>query len=76
MSNNKQAKQEREEFAGLDAAALKERLENEKKALWKLNFDLGKRQLIDTAEIGNTRKRIARIHTYLHQLERSQEAGT
>ena len=75
MSNNKLAKQEREEFAGLDVVALKERLETEKKALWKLNFDLGKRALVDTAEIGNTKKRIARIHTYLHRLEQAQEAS-
>ncbi|MDX1932081.1 MAG: 50S ribosomal protein L29 [Capsulimonadales bacterium] len=76
MSNNKQAKQERSEFGELDVATLKERLENEQKALWKLKFDLGKRQLQDTAEISNTRKRIARIHTYLRQLELKQEAGT
>jgi ribosomal protein L29 len=75
MAKINQIKQEREEFAGLDTAALKEHLENEKKALWKLTFDLGKRQLVNTAEISNTKKRIARIHTYLRQLELKQEAS-
>ena len=75
MASNKQAKKDREEFAGLDVDALKEHLENEKKSLWKLNFDLGKRQLVNTAQISDTKKRIARIHTYLRQLELKQEVS-
>jgi ribosomal protein L29 len=76
MSNTKQAKQEREEFSGLDAAGLKARLDEEKKKQWADRFALGKRQLTNTAEIGKTRKRIARIHTYLRQLElKQQETG-
>jgi ribosomal protein L29 len=62
-------KQEREELAGLDAAGLRQRLEEEKKKLWTNSFAHGKRTLADTASLGKSRKTIARIHTYLHQLE-------
>lgn len=69
MPNNKTAKKEREEFAGLDAAALLAKLDEEKRALWTQRFSLGKRQLEKTADLQKSRKRIARIHTYLRQLE-------
>ncbi len=65
--------QERDELAGLDVAALRARLDEEKKRLWNFRFQLGKRQLENTAAIRTTRKRIARIHTYLSQRE---AAGT
>ena len=64
---------ERDELAGLDAAALRARLDEEKRRLWNYRFQLGKRQLENTAAIRVTRKRIARIHTYLSQRE---AAGT
>jgi ribosomal protein L29 len=60
---------ERNELAALDAPALRARLDEEKKRLWTYRFSLGKRQLENTAAIGATRKRIARIHTYLRALE-------
>ena len=66
--------QERDELAGLDAAALRARLDEEKKRLWNFRFQLGKRQLENTAALRATRKRIARIHTYLGRRER--EAAT
>ena len=69
MANNRQAKQEREEFAGLDAAGLRARLDEEQRKLWQAGFDLGKRSLTNTAELAKSRKRIARINTYLRQLE-------
>lgn len=69
MPNNKQAKAERDEFAALDAAGLRDRLDAEKKKLWGDRFALGKRQLNDTSELAKTRKRIARINTYLRKLE-------
>lgn len=69
MANNKLAKSEREELSGLDAAALRVKLDEAKKQLWTNQFALGKRQLEKTAELGNTRNRIARIQTYLRQLE-------
>ena len=69
MPNTKAAKAERSEFVGLDAAALHARLDEEKKKMWTDRFALGKRQLDNTSELGKTRKRIARIHTYLTQLE-------
>jgi ribosomal protein L29 len=75
MANNRQAKQEREEFSGLDAAALHQKLDEAKKSLWTNQFELGKRNLQNTAELAKTRKRIARIQTYLKQLELAQEAA-
>jgi ribosomal protein L29 len=69
MANDRMAKQEREEFAGLDAAGLRARLDEEKRKHWQNGFDLGKRSLTNTAELAKSRKRMARIHTYLHQLE-------
>ena len=69
MANTKAAKADRESFAGLDAAGLREQLENEKKTLWTNSFALGKRQLEKTADLKTSRKRIARINTYLRQLE-------
>ena len=62
-------RQEREDLAGLDAAALRVRLDQEKRRLWNYRFQLGKRQLENTAAIGATRKRIARIQTYLRRRE-------
>lgn len=76
MANNRLAKQEREELAGLDAAGLLALLEETKKKQWQDRFAKGKRQLTDTSGIANTRKRIARIHTYLTQLEQKQEASS
>jgi ribosomal protein L29 len=75
MANNRLAKSEREELSGLDAAALNEKLEEAKKKLWTDQFALGKRSLTNTAELSKTRKRIARIQTYLGQLEAAQEVG-
>ena len=60
---------ERKELSGLDAAGLATRLDEEKRKLWNYRFTLGKRQLENTADIAKTRKRIARIHTYLRALE-------
>ena len=62
-------RQEREELAALDEAGLRTRLDDEKKRLWNYRFQLGKRQLENTAAISATRKRIARINTYLRALE-------
>lgn len=61
--------QERQELAALDAAGLKARLDEEKKRMWNYKFQQGKRQLENTAALTATRKRIARIHTYLRALE-------
>ena len=69
-------RQEREELAALDAAGLRARLDEEKKRLWNYRFQLGKRQLENTAAIGATRKRIARIHTYLRKLEAGTETNS
>jgi ribosomal protein L29 len=69
MANNRQAKQERTELSGLDVAGLREQLEAAKKQLWELGFAHGKRQLEKTADLGKTRKRIARINMYLAQKE-------
>jgi large subunit ribosomal protein L29 len=69
MANNRQAKQEREELSALDTAGLREQLEAAKKQLWTLRFTNGKRQLEKTADLGKTRKRIARINMYLAQKE-------
>jgi large subunit ribosomal protein L29 len=62
-------RQEREALAALDAAGLRARLDEEKRRLWNYRFQLGKRQLENTAAIGTTRKRIARINTYLRARE-------
>ena len=69
MANNNQAKQERGELSGLDSAGLREQLDAAKKQLWELRFANGKRQLEKTADLGKTRKRIARINMYLAQKE-------
>ena len=69
MPNNRLAKQEREELSGLDAAALRARLIETKKKFWEAQFALGKRQLEKTADLAKTRKRVARIQTYLRQQE-------
>lgn len=69
MANNRLAKQEREELTSLDSAALKAKLDEAKKQLWNLRFASGKRQLEKTADLSKTRKRIARINTYLTQKE-------
>ena len=75
MANTKAAKADRESFASLDAAGLRAELENEKKKQWTNKFELGKRQLEKTADLGTSRKRIARINTYLRQLELKEGAG-
>jgi len=62
-------KKQREEFAQMDATALNERMDVEKKTLWTLKFTQGKRMLTDTASLTKTRKTIARLNMYLHQLE-------
>ncbi|MBC8141264.1 MAG: 50S ribosomal protein L29 [Armatimonadetes bacterium] len=66
-------KKQREEFAQMDTNALLERLDAEKKTLWTLKFTQGKRMLTDTASLTKTRKTIARLNMYLHQLG---QAGT
>ena len=69
MANTKATKADREAFAAMDAAGLRAELENEKKTQWTNRFELGKRQLEKTADLTKSRKRIARINTYLRQLE-------
>lgn len=69
MANNRQAKTERTELSGLDVADLRVQLDAAKKQLWELRFANGKRQLEKTADLGKTRKRIARINQYLAQKE-------
>jgi ribosomal protein L29 len=44
-------------------------LDESRLKLWQLQFSLGKRQLENTAELAKTRKQIARILTYLNQVE-------
>lgn len=72
MPNNRQAKTEREELSGLSAADLQAQLAAAKRKLWEDSFALGKRQLEKTADLGKTRKRIARIQTYLSKLTESK----
>ncbi len=60
---------ERQELIGLDVAGLLARRDEERRRLFDLRFTLGKRQLENTADIQKTKKRIARINTYLRQLE-------
>ncbi len=62
-------KKQREEFAAMSADDLKARLDAEKKNLWTLKFTQGKRMLTDTAELANSRKTIARLNMYIHQVE-------
>jgi len=69
MPNNRLAKQERDELSGLDAAALRSQLDAARKSLWENRLALGKRQLEKTADLGKTRKRIARILTYLARID-------
>ena len=69
MANNRQAKTERTELSALDVAGLHAQLDTAKKQLWELRFTNGKRQLVKTADLGKTRKRIARINMYLAQKE-------
>ena len=69
MADEKKVKAEREELAGLNADELRERLDAEKRQLWNLRFSQGKRQLENTADLARSRKRIARINTYLRALE-------
>lgn len=69
MPNNRLAKSERGELSGLDAPALQAQLVEARKLLWESRFSLGKRQLEKTADIQKTRKRIARILTYLGRLD-------
>lgn len=66
---NQKIKAEREEYAGLGADDLRQRLDAEKRQLWNLRFAQGKRQLDNTADLAKSRKRIARINTYLRALE-------
>lgn len=69
MADEKTVKPEREQLAGLNADELRERLDAEKRQLWNLRFAQGKRQLENTADLAKSRKRIARINTYLRALE-------
>lgn len=69
MPNNNLAKTERQELGALDAAGLRAQLDAAKRTLWENRFALGKRQLEKTADLAKTRKRIARIQTYLRKLE-------
>lgn len=73
MANSRVAKQDREEFAALGREELLKRLDEEKRSLWQAKFTLGKRQLTNTSQLAVGRKRIARILTYLRQLELKQE---
>ncbi len=73
MANNKPAKAEREELGALDAAGLRTQLDEAKKKLWTDSFAHGKRQLEKTAELSKSRKRIARIQTYLTALAQKEE---
>ena len=61
-------KKQREEFAAMDAAALRARLDAEKRTHWTLKFTQGKRMLTDTASLTNSRKTIARLNMYIHQI--------
>lgn len=69
MADNKIAQKDRDELSSLDAAGLRAQLAEAKKTLWTDRFALGKRSLEDTSRLAKTRKRIARIQTYLRQLE-------
>lgn len=70
MSEEKiRLRDERQEIAGLDEDSLRDRLNDEKKRLWNLRFEQGKRQLDNTAALSATRQRIARILTQLRALE-------
>jgi len=69
MPNNRQAKSDREELGNLDATSLQAQLTAARKSLWEARFALGKRQLEKTADIQKTRKRIARIMTYLGRVD-------
>lgn len=69
MPNSKLAKESREELQGLDATGLRAKLDEARMKLWQLQFALGKRQLENTADLAKTRKQIARIMTYLNQVE-------
>jgi ribosomal protein L29 len=69
MANNRAAKAERTELSALDAAGLRAQLDEAKKKLWTDSFAHGKRQLEKTSDLGKTRKRIARIQTFLRALE-------
>ena len=62
--------EERKELAAMDAPALKERLDAEKRKQWTSRFALGKRQLDDTSSLQKSRKTIARINMFLAQRER------
>jgi ribosomal protein L29 len=62
-------KKQREEFAAMSTDDLKARLDAEKKTLWTLKFTQGKRMLTDTAALAKSRKTIARLNMYLHQVE-------
>ena len=73
MPNNRLAKADREELAGLDAAGLGAQLDAAKRKLWQDRFALGKRQFDKTAELSKTRKRIARIQTYLRKFELTEK---
>jgi len=64
-----QIKSERTELVALDADGLRSRLDEEKKKLWNLRFTHGKRMLKDTSSVAKTRRTIARINMYLHQVE-------
>jgi ribosomal protein L29 len=69
MANNQLAKKDREELSGLGVAELREQLDSAKRLLWTDRFALGKRNLENTSRLAKTRKRIARIQTYLRQRE-------
>ncbi len=73
MASEKIARADREELKALDAAGLQAQLAVAKKQLWTDSFAHGKRQLEKTSELGKTRKRIARIHTYLTTLAKKEE---
>jgi ribosomal protein L29 len=75
MANNKLAKAERQELSALDAAGLNAALDETQKKQWTDRFALGKRQLNDTAELRNARKRIARIKTFQNQLMQQEAKG-
>jgi ribosomal protein L29 len=71
MPDNKIAKQDRNELSGLDAGGLRAQLDLAKRSLWADRFALGKRSLEDTSRLTKTRRRIARIQTYLRQVEKT-----
>lgn len=69
MVSELKRKEDREQLKSLDLAQLRQQLVEAKEELFNLRFQLATGHLTDHSQVGQVRRRIARIHTVIRQQE-------